>query len=125
MFLRIYAQEGERFPVSFEAYADALRDWPGMYFEMDGSFVWAVDAEPMRLQVDGMIYDRDGAIEYVELKGEWTPEAWYRLLSPLLEMADSAMDQAQPLLWERLRIHDVTGQRWKTPHDVLMELQQG
>jgi hypothetical protein len=126
MFLRIYAQEGERIPVSFEAYADSIRDWPGMFLEMDGSFVWTVDAGTRRLQVDGMIYDRDGAIEYVELKGELPPEAWHRLLRPLMGLADHHVaDAATPTLWERLRVHDVAGQQWKTPSDVLMELQQG
>ncbi|MCU0707441.1 MAG: hypothetical protein MUF23_04030 [Pirellula sp.] len=126
MFLRIYAQEGERIPVSFEAYADAIRDWAGMFLEMDGSFVWTVDAEKQRLQVDGMIYDRDGAIEYVELKGEWPPEAWHRLLRPLVGLMDPiAVDDVAPTLWEQLRVHDVAGQQWKTPNDILLELRQG
>jgi hypothetical protein len=96
-----------------------------MFFEMDGSFVWTVEAEKQRLQVDGMIYDRDGAIEYVELKGEWPPEAWHRLLRPLMAPADLIADDATSTLWERLRVHDVAGQQWKTPKDVLLELQQG
>ncbi len=43
-------------------------DW--LYFEMDGSFVWAVrEGEESVGQIDGMIYDRDDAIEYLDLKG--------------------------------------------------------
>ncbi len=39
--------------------------------EPDGSFVW-VNRHGSLWQLDGMVYDREDAIEYVELKGTTT-----------------------------------------------------
>ncbi len=74
-------------PISFEAIADQLTPWPGMYFEMDGSFVWVSterdEAGVARWQLDGMIYDRAGTVQYVELKGRCDCNAWIKLVSVL------------------------------------------
>lgn len=120
MFLRVYAREDRRLPKSFESFVAALNDWPGMFVEMDGSFVWAMRVDGLRYQVDGMVYDRDGAIEYLELKGELTPDSWIQLLQTLAD------DPTAPSAWDDLfRIHDVSRQTWKQPSGILEELRVG
>lgn len=85
----IYAPEGERFSTTLEDFADQVSGWTGLYFEMDGSFVWAVrEGEESVGQIDGMIYDRDDAIEYLDLKGNAPLHSWEKLLAVLVD-ADS------------------------------------
>ena len=71
--------------VTFEAIAEELAPWPGMYFEMDGSFVWVSpnrdDSSKPLWQLDGMIYDRNNEVQYVELKGYCDHAAWIKLVS--------------------------------------------
>jgi hypothetical protein len=120
MFLRIYAQEGKRLPRSFESFVAALSDWRGMFIEMDGSFVWSIVVDGLRHQIDGMVYDREGAIEYLELKGNLTPDSWTQLLQTLAD------DAAAPSAWNDLyRIHDVARQTWNNPSGILEELRVG
>ena len=73
--------------VSFEALAAELTPWTGMHFEMDGSFVWVSserdDAGVPHWQLDGMIYDRNDAVQYVELKGRCDRIAWMKLVAVL------------------------------------------
>lgn len=117
MFLRVYAHEGKRLSRSFESFVATLNDWQGMFIEMDGSFVWAFVCEERRYQVDGMVYDRDGAIEYLELKGNLIPEMWKQLLKALSDDAD------EPSEWDpAFRIHDVTHQCWTTPTAILQTI---
>jgi periplasmic divalent cation tolerance protein len=71
--------------VSFEQLADEMTPWPDMHFEMDGSFVWVSserdNAGAPLWQVDGMIYDRNDRVQYVELKGICNKKAWIELVS--------------------------------------------
>jgi len=73
--------------VSFETLAAELTPWVGMHFEMDGSFVWVSserdDAGLPHWQLDGMIYDRNNAVQYVELKGRCDRTAWIKLVAVL------------------------------------------
>ena len=73
------------FPATFEAAAAALARLDRMFFEPDGAFVWVAEGEP-RWQVDGVLYDRDGRLLYVELKGR-CPEDKFDLLA-CLRLAD-------------------------------------
>jgi hypothetical protein len=85
----VYAPESQRFSTTLESFADQVSGWPGLYFEMDGSFVWAVrEGEESVGQIDGMIYDRDDAIEYLDLKGDAPFHSWEKLLEVVVE-ADS------------------------------------
>ena len=82
----VYAPENERFSTTLESFADQVSGWPGLYFEMDGSFVWAVREGVENVgQIDGMIYDRDEAIEYLDLKGNAPNFWWEKLLGVLLK----------------------------------------
>lgn len=82
----VYPTEGSRFSVTFEQFAESVSNWPGMYFEMDGSFVWSIVSDPNqgRAQIDGMVYDRDDRIEYLDLKGNARPEDWLALFGVLV-----------------------------------------
>lgn len=60
---------GAPFGVSFEEASEALATLPRMFVEPDGSFVWVGGSADSRWQIDGSLYDRDGRLLYVELKG--------------------------------------------------------
>jgi hypothetical protein len=118
MFIRLYAPDGMRLPQSFESFVDAIATWPGMFVEPDGSFVWAIDSGIARYQLDGMVYDRAGAIEYVELKGTCDARDWQRLCEALLPNS-GGVDR-----WDqRMRVHDVDGSRWVAPSRFALELE--
>jgi hypothetical protein len=68
------------FPVTFEQAEAALTALPRLFIEPDGSFVWVADDAQRSWQVDGQLYDRDGRLLYVELKGRCPAEAFDRLL---------------------------------------------
>jgi hypothetical protein len=75
--------------VSFEVAVRQLESLPRMFIEWDGSFVWRGDCEnstageSSQWQLDGMVYDHLGAIQYLELKGCCTQTAWHQLLTIL------------------------------------------
>ncbi len=102
MFIRIYAAIDRRFQQSFEGFVEAVQHWQGMFIELDGSFVWVQRSENRSTQVDGMAYDRDGAVEYVELKGDVDIEIW-RALCKALNAGES---------FETIRIHCVETNKW-------------
>jgi hypothetical protein len=120
MFLRIYALEGQRLTTSFEAFAESVAPWPGMFLEGDGSFVWSIPHQGGRFQIDGMVYDRDGAIEYLEVKGDEIPALVRRLVQSL------ACDGSDPSAWDQqIRIHDVGRQIWLRPSELLIDRDGG
>lgn len=55
-------------PISFEELAAALERIDRCYFEPDGSFVWSGETPGGRWQLDGMLYDLAGQLQYVDLK---------------------------------------------------------
>ena len=84
------------FAVTFEALEAAYSALPRMYFEPDGSFVWRSPADEASWQVDGMAYDRDGRVRYVELKGSCPPDRLAALTTPL-------GGAQQPVMFQLLR----------------------
>ena len=68
---------------SFEEAADALSHLPRMYCEPDGSFVWVSPYGQSGWQVDGNLYDRDGRLLFVDLKGSCPAESFDELLRAL------------------------------------------
>ena len=69
----LVSAEALRLPldVTFEQAVEALEQLPRMFCEPDGSFVWvSAHADTPAWQVDGMLYDRDNRLLYVDLKGE-------------------------------------------------------
>lgn len=110
----VYPAVGSRFQVTFEQFADSVSNWPGMYFEMDGSFVWSIPGEAFgeRAQIDGMVYDRNDRIEYLDLKGNARPQDWLTLFISLVGLPKEEMG-------EQIRIFDNSKQAWLTLQDAL------
>jgi hypothetical protein len=58
--------------VTFEQAVEMLGAFPQMYIEPDGSFVWVSVAKSTESwQVDGNLYDRDGSLIAIDLKGTY------------------------------------------------------
>jgi hypothetical protein len=71
------------FPVSFEIAAEALAKLPRMFVEPDGSFVWTSSQGQPTWQIDGNLFDRDGRLLFVDLKGSCPSHELDNLLSCL------------------------------------------
>ena len=79
----LYGIDRGTIPTSFEHLAERLSDFERIYFELDGSFVWTGGSEHGRWQLDGMVYDAAGAVQYVDIKG-WCPwKIWNSFLTIL------------------------------------------
>ncbi len=121
IFVQIHSVPDKRLPQSFERLADQLATIPGMFFEMDGSFVW-VDHHPAQLyQMDGMVYDRADKIEYVEIKGACSVRQWQTLCQALCGQAiETAANYS--LIDTVLRVHRVSEGDWTTASRIASEL---
>jgi len=71
------------FGLSFEQAAAALAQLPRMFVEPDGSFVWSSSSHDTAWQVDGVLYDRNERLLFVDLKGSCPAEAFDELLRTL------------------------------------------
>lgn len=71
------------FACTFEQATARLAALERMYCEPDGSFVWVSSQQESPWQVDGNLYDRDGRLLFVDLKGICPPAAFDRLLEAL------------------------------------------
>jgi hypothetical protein len=67
--------------ISFDEAIDRLSQLERMYAEPDGSFVWVSAREGLSWQVDGNVFDRDGRVVLVDMKGSCPPEEFDRLLA--------------------------------------------
>jgi hypothetical protein len=68
---------------SFEEARARLERLPRMFCEADGSFVWVSPQGETAWQVDGNLYDRNGRLLFVDLKGTCPSDQFDRLLSAL------------------------------------------
>jgi hypothetical protein len=66
--------------VTWEDAAAMLERLPRMIFEPDGSFVISGGVGPARWQVDGHLFDFDGRLHRMELRGQCPPNAFDGLL---------------------------------------------
>jgi hypothetical protein len=76
------------FAITFEEAAMALESLDRMFVEPDGSFVWVSSQVPgndktERWQIDGNLFDRNGRLLMVDLKGTCAEVDFDRLLSAL------------------------------------------
>ena len=69
--------------VSFEDAAERLGRLERMYCELDGSFVWVSSQGEPSWQIDGNLYDRDGRLLFVDLKGTCPPAQFNTFLTAL------------------------------------------
>jgi hypothetical protein len=67
--------------VSFEEAGAALGKLERLFFEPDGSFVWASPRDGARWQIDGNLFDRAGRLLFVDLKGSCPIDQLDQLLS--------------------------------------------
>ncbi len=75
---------GQPMTVSFEQTEEALNNFPNLFIEPDGSFVWVASAEDsVSWQIDGMLYDRDDRMLFAEIKGSCPETEFDRLLKTL------------------------------------------
>jgi hypothetical protein len=81
------------FPRTFEDVAESFSRFERMYFEPDGSFVWVASAGEPSWQLDGVVYDRDGRVVYVDLKGTCPAARLDQLLAVLGWPAAAVMFQ--------------------------------
>lgn len=71
------------FRLSFEEVCQALGQLPRMFIEPDGSWVWVSASGEPAWQLDGMLFDRDERLLYVEVKGSCPTDAFDRLLAAI------------------------------------------
>lgn len=77
------------FAISFEEASERLAALPGAYVEPDGSFSLRCD----RWKTVGGFYDRDGAVLYVELRGDNTVDSLAAIIGVLGETPESVVVQ--------------------------------
>ncbi|HEY2882060.1 MAG TPA: hypothetical protein VGJ15_06490 [Pirellulales bacterium] len=97
------------FPISFEAALTALEKLPRMFAEPDGSFVWPSPAAELKWQVDGNLFDRDGRLLFVDLKGTCPTAEFDRLLAAFTWPETAVMCQ---LLREAVFLDDLEFRRF-------------
>jgi len=71
------------FQISFEEAALALGKLERLFIEPDGSFVWTSPGGGLTWQVDGNLFDRNGRLLFVDLKGSCPSDQFDRLLGAL------------------------------------------
>lgn len=118
LFVQIHAQPHSELPQTFEGLAEAIGSLPGMYFEMDGSFVWVDRSTDPPSQMDGMVYDRNGRLEYVEVKGACNATQWRILCQAICNFSPNARHGDVARLNESLRIHRVSDGDWKSVEEI-------
>ncbi len=130
IFVQIHPFPGQQLPQSFESFAEKLGNMPGMVFEMDGSFVWVDhDFTPVS-QMDGMVYDRLGKLEYVEIKGACNAQQWHTLCQVVcglaihepLERKSRKAKLEYSVIDQITRVHQVIAGDWTTASEIARQL---
>ncbi len=83
------AMQSSRFELSFEQAFERLELLPRMFIELDGSLVWSGQQEGRAWQIDGMLYDRAGRLQRIELTGHAPRNVWEQLLIAVGQPLDS------------------------------------
>lgn len=97
-------------PVTFEQAVEALEQLGRPFVEPDGSFVWSSSAaEDESWLLDGVLYDRGGRLNHVDLKGTCPAERFDQLLAVLGWPAVELMFQ---LSREAVYLDEATFRRW-------------
>ncbi len=73
--IQIVANDGAGLRVDMDAISHQFESIPRLQLEWDGAFVWVGE----RWQLDGMLYDRDEQLRYVDLKGCCPLSSWLLL----------------------------------------------
>ena len=130
IFVQIHPFPGQQFPQSFESLAEMLGSMPGMHFELDGSFVWMDHDDTPASQMDGMVYDRLGKLEYVEIKGTCNTRQWIKLCRAVCGLAvetpldpKSGQTELEFYAFDQIaRVHRVAEGDWTTASEIASQL---
>jgi hypothetical protein len=124
LFVQIHPVPGQRLPQSFEGLAAALSNLPGMFFEMDGSFVWVDHQSHPPRQMDAMVYDRDGRLEYVDVKGDCNLEQWQALCHAIcnLDISEDTRMVDDLSIDAIIRVHWTQTGDWTTVGEISTKL---
>ncbi len=96
--------------VSFEEALEYMERCERLFVEPDGSFVWTSSSEENTWwQLDGVLYDRGGRLNHVDLKGTCPPERFDQLLKTLGWPESELMFQ---LSREAVYLGDAEFRRW-------------
>lgn len=77
--------------VSFDEALERLTELPRMFIEPDGAFVWVSSIEDRPWQVDGNLFEREGRVLIVDLKGSCPAAEFDRFLEALGWPAEPVM----------------------------------
>ena len=80
-------------PAEFDDVIYKLGEFPRMFAEPDGSFVWTSPYENLRWQVNGNLYEKNDNILFVELKGCCPQIEFDQLLACFLSDENSCVIQ--------------------------------
>ena len=72
-----------KFGCSFEQLTESFEKLPRMFLEPDGSFVWVIEIEGSRFQMDGLLTDDGSNLLNCELKGTCEKSIWEQFLGTL------------------------------------------
>lgn len=100
----LYGPGGGPLTSRFEDVSDRLSKVDRLHMELDGSFVWVGPD----WQLDGMLYDHNDRIRYVDLKGHCELTQWRLLIQWIADPVASG--SANPLtVWVlcEQRLHDL------------------
>lgn len=130
IFVQIHPFPDQQLPQSFESLAEKLGSMPGMVFEMDGSFVWVDHDFTPASQMDGMVYDRQGKLEYVEIKGTCNAQQWHMLCEAVCGLAiqrplerQSREAELEYMVIDKIaRVHQVIAGDWTTASEIARQL---
>jgi len=124
LFVQIHPVPGQRLPQSFEGLVAALSDLPGMVFELDGSFVWVDHQSHPPRQMDAMVYDRDGRLEYVDVKGDCNLEQWRALCHAIcsLDISEDTRIYNDQSIDTIIRVHWTQTGDWTTVGEISTRL---
>jgi periplasmic divalent cation tolerance protein len=79
--VHLVAKDGDHLGIKFDDACQRLDRVPRLHLELDGSFVWVGED----WQMDGMLYDRNDLLRYVDLKGCCPKQIWADLVSILAD----------------------------------------
>ncbi len=83
------------FECSFESLMAQMLKWSGVYAEWDGSWSWTAteknEAGRPAWRLEGMMYDRDEHVFYIEMQGQCTLSAWRTIVDALQLSAEQQL----------------------------------
>jgi hypothetical protein len=97
------------FGISFEAAMERLSGLERLFVEPDGSFFWGSPHDGPRWQLDGSLFDRNGRLLFVDLKGS-CPAAEFDLLLSTLGWPETTL--AFQLVREAVFLAEPEFRRW-------------